>query len=57
MISPKTEMTFGFNYTSENRCISCPYDQVEDLITGRKYRRGNPIDLKDWGVMVLKHRV
>jgi beta-galactosidase len=57
MISPKTEMTFGFNYTSENRCISCPYDQVEDLITGRKYRRGNPIDLKDWGVMVLKHRI
>nr|WP_162156376.1 beta-galactosidase trimerization domain-containing protein [[Eubacterium] cellulosolvens] len=57
MISPKTEMTFGFNYTSENRCISCPYDQVEDLLTGKKYRRGNPIDLKDWGVMVLKHRI
>jgi beta-galactosidase len=57
MISPKTAMTFGFNYTSENRCISCPYEQAEDLLTGKKYRRGNPIDLKDWGVMVLKHRV
>ena len=42
------------HYSEDNRTISCPYEDVKDILTGKTYKKGEPISLKDWDVLILE---
>ena len=42
------------NYSQEDQEISCPYEKVEDILTGNIYKKGEIIQLKDWDLCILK---
>lgn len=42
------------HYSEDNRTISCPYEDVTDILTGKTYKKGEPISLKDWDVLILE---
>ena len=44
---------FIFNYDENENEISCPRDNVTDLITGKTYCTRDTIKLKDWGTAIL----
>jgi beta-galactosidase len=48
------QIYFYMNYSSEDREVICPYDKVNDLLTGDSYKSGGKISLKDWDVKILK---
>lgn len=43
-----------FHYSQEEREIVCPYEQAEDLLSGRRYQKGDKIFLRDWDALVLR---
>ena len=47
---------YVLHYSEETEAFECPYNLVEDLLTGNKYRKGDNINLKDWDVLILEER-
>ncbi len=47
---------FILHYSQEERRILCPCDHGTDILTGKSYDRQEPIDLKDWDVVILEER-
>lgn len=45
---------FYMNYSQEDQEITCPYQEVEDILTGKTYKKGQIIHLKDWDLCILK---
>ncbi|MDO4318833.1 MAG: beta-galactosidase [Lachnospiraceae bacterium] len=43
-----------FNYSADERSMSCPYEETKELLTGKRYRRGDTIAFKDWDVVILQ---
>lgn len=41
------------HYSEEVRQWQCPYERVQNILTGIHYQRGDLVELKDWDVMVL----
>lgn len=41
------------HYSQSRRDIVCPYEQVQELLSGRIYQKGDRISLSDWDAMVL----
>lgn len=50
------ELHYLLHYCEEKTQITCPYQETEDILTGRRYRKGEPILLKDWDVLVLEEK-
>lgn len=50
------KLHFILHYSEEEKVIRCPYNTAEELMTGKKYKRGDCINLKDWDVKILKER-
>lgn len=44
------------NYSGHRMRIKCPYETVIDLITGVVYRKGNRIQVDEWGVAILEEQ-
>lgn len=44
---------FVMNYSSDENELICPYLRVKDILTGKTWRQGEKITLKDWDVLVL----
>lgn len=44
---------YVLNYCAERKCHTVPFASVE-LITGKKYSAGEPLELPGWGVAVLE---
>ncbi|MBR4768259.1 MAG: beta-galactosidase trimerization domain-containing protein, partial [Lachnospiraceae bacterium] len=44
---------FFLNHTDAPRCVSAPSDST-DILTGRNYEKGGSIELKPYGVVILK---
>lgn len=44
------------HYSENQETITCPYANVEDLLTGKLYEKEEEITLKDWDVLVLKEK-
>ena len=42
------------HYSEESEKWICPYEKVSDLLTGRKYFRGDKLELSDWDVYILE---
>ena len=36
--------------------IPCPFEMVEDILTGQCYKKEQSLPLKDWGVMILREK-
>ena len=47
---------YVFHYSSQNTELTCPYETVMDLLTGKIYEQGDIISLKDWDVVVLEEQ-
>lgn len=45
---------YVLHYSEETREINCPYESVEDVLTGEKYQKGSRIVLNDWDVKILE---
>lgn len=45
-----------FHYSEENGEWVCPYREVTDLLSGKKFKKGDKIPLKDWDVYVLEEQ-
>ena len=43
-----------FNYSEDEREVVCAWDSVKDLLTGKRFRRGDEIMLKDWAAVILE---
>lgn len=43
-----------FNYSEDEREAECVWDSVKDLLTGKCFRRGDRIMLKDWAAVILE---
>lgn len=48
------QIHYLLHYSEEEQEILCPYDKVVDLLTGKAYRKGEPICLSDWDVKILE---
>ena len=49
-----TKLHYLLHYDEEEKEIICPYEQSTDLLTGRKYQKGEAIWLKDWDGLILE---
>ena len=45
---------YVLHYSEEPESFTCPYQKVTDILTGKQYRQGDEIHLKDWDVLILK---
>lgn len=45
---------YVLHYSEETEVFCCPYRAVTDLVSGRKYKKGDEIRLTDWSVCVLE---
>jgi beta-galactosidase len=45
---------YVMNYSEKEQSVTCPYAQVEDLLTGTVYRQGDAITLHDWDLVILE---
>ncbi len=48
------KLHYILHYSEEDREIDCPYKKATDLISGKSYRSGEKILLKDWDVKILE---
>lgn len=48
------KLHYILHYSEDCREIDCPCEEAEELFTGRIYRRGEKILLKDWDVKILE---
>ena len=48
------QIHYLLHYSEEEQEILCPYDNAVDLLTGKSYRKGEPICLSDWDVKILE---
>ena len=48
------QIHYLLHYSEEEQEILCPYDKAVDLLTGKSYRKGEPICLSDWDVKILE---
>lgn len=46
-------MHFVFNYDENKNEFICPYTNVKDLISDKSYKKGDIIELLDWGIAIL----
>lgn len=53
-LQKKEEIHYILHYSEDERTIICPYNMAEDLLSGRKYGKGDEILLRDWDVVVLR---
>lgn len=44
------------HYSEDEEEITCPYENVTDLLTGKEYHKGDMITLHDWDVCILVER-
>ncbi|MCR5415766.1 MAG: beta-galactosidase [Pseudobutyrivibrio sp.] len=44
---------FVFNYSEEETVVKCPYENVEDVLTGNRYVAGQDMLMQDWGTLIL----
>ena len=44
------------HYSEDEKEIPCPFEMVEDILTGQCYKKEQSLPLKDWGVMVLREK-
>lgn len=42
------------HYSEEEREIPCPFTAARDILSGREYRAGGNIRLRDWDVLILE---
>ena len=49
-------ITYIYNYSSEEKLIEAPFDSATDLLTGAQYAKGDSITLKDWDLVILTDR-
>ena len=42
------------HYSKEEREIPCPFTAARDILSGREYRAGGNIRLRDWDVLILE---
>lgn len=45
---------YVFHYSQDEKEIVCPYEQAEELVSGRTYRKGDILTLKDWDALILR---
>ena len=50
------EVHYVMNYSMNEQEYICPFDCVEDVLSGDVYRQGEKISLSDWDVKVLEVR-
>ena len=48
------KLHYVLHYSESAENLSCPYDRVTELISGKEYNRGDSIPLGDWGVSILR---
>lgn len=48
------QVHYVLHYSEETREITCPYESVEDVLTGEQYQKGSRIVLNDWDVKILE---
>ena len=46
-------ISYIYNYSSEEAVIASPYDDCHDILTGTKYNIGDPIRISDWDLVIL----
>ena len=44
------------HYSEDEKEIPCPFEMVEDILTGQCYKKEQSLPLKDWGVMILREK-
>lgn len=50
------KLHFILHYSEEERDILCPFEEAENILSGKIYRNQDVIHLKDWDVLVLKEK-
>lgn len=45
---------YVLHYSEEEADFTCPYEKVQDILSGRIYYRGERVVLKDWDVLILE---
>lgn len=48
------KLHYILHYSENSTEINCPYEEAEELLTGKIYKKGEKIALKDWDVKILK---
>ena len=48
------ELHYYFNYSGEARKFIYPHGDAVELLTGKKFGRGEPVELGPWGVMIME---
>ncbi|MDD3403671.1 MAG: beta-galactosidase [Hespellia sp.] len=48
------QLHYLLHYSENMSETDCPYEKVKDLLTGKEYRKGDQILLKDWDVLLLE---
>lgn len=49
-----TKLHFVLNYSEEERTAVCAWDDVRDLLTGDRFRKGEQIRIGDWDLRILE---
>ena len=53
-INAKDEIIhYVLHYSEDEKSIPCPFETVEDILTGQCFKKGQSLPLKEWGVMIL----
>ena len=56
-INAKDEIIhYVLHYSEDEKSIPCPFETVEDILTGKCFKKGQSLPLKDWGVMILREK-
>lgn len=50
----KETIHYALHYSEEAESFICPFEKVEDLLSGNIFMKGQSIPMKDWGVRILK---
>ena len=50
------KLHYILHYSQENNELNCPYDNVNDILTDKVYKKGDVISLHDWDVIILEEQ-
>lgn len=50
------KLHYILHYSEEKQDILCLYEKAKDILTGKLYRKQDPIHLSDWAVLILEEQ-